>query len=135
MHQNKHASRRVCAFLFISTLYNFASEDELLRSCQPRVAKCAVTQLYTQSSAMLVSGSGGGFSKLSDRTIHASWQAQAVGGYLGKATKGMLPPPSAFDAAGRGTPDVSALGEGFSVIVGGQVRPTGGTSASAPTVA
>merc|ERR1739845_270344 len=34
-----------------------------------------------------------------------------------------------------GTPDVSALGEGFQVIAGGEVQSVGGTSASTPTFA
>jgi tripeptidyl-peptidase-1 len=36
---------------------------------------------------------------------------------------------------GRGTPDVSALGEGFQVYVGGRVVSAGGTSASSPAFA
>ena len=36
---------------------------------------------------------------------------------------------------GRGTPDVSALGEGYQVIVGGRPTSVGGTSASSPAFA
>ena len=51
------------------------------------------------------------------------------------ATAKGLPPASAFPAKGRGTPDVSALGEGYQVIVGGHVESVGGTSASSPAFA
>ena len=77
-------------------------------------------------------GSGGGFSKDFDRT-NATWQETHVSGYLKLADK--LPPTWAFTASGRATPDVSALGEGFMVVSGGQSEPVGGTSASTPLFA
>ncbi|KDQ59598.1 hypothetical protein JAAARDRAFT_205626 [Jaapia argillacea MUCL 33604] len=40
-----------------------------------------------------------------------------------------------FNPAGRAVPDVSALGLGFQVVVGGAVESVGGTSASSPTFA
>ena len=40
-----------------------------------------------------------------------------------------------FAPEGRGTPDVSALGEGYQVIVHGNVQSVGGTSASCPAFA
>ena len=46
-----------------------------------------------------------------------------------------FPPSSLFPAAGRATPDVSALGEGFQTIMNGKVFVQGGTSASTPTFA
>merc|ERR1712151_1322284 len=46
-----------------------------------------------------------------------------------------LPPAGSFPPTGRATPDVSALGEGFQVIAGGEVQSVGGTSASTPTLA
>lgn len=60
-------------------------------------------------------------------------QADAVQRYL--TTAPQLPPSSAFPANGRATPDVSALGEGFQIILNGTVMSIGGTSASAPTFA
>merc|ERR1712238_371781 len=60
-------------------------------------------------------------------------QASAVAQYL-KVAKD-LPPAGSFPPTGRATPDVSALGEGFQVIAGGQVQSVGGTSASTPTFA
>merc|ERR1712110_614259 len=75
-------------------------------------------------------GSGGGFS--ADFTQFKA-QASAVAQYL-KVAKD-LPPTGSFPRTGRATPDVSALGEGFQVIAGGEVQSVGGTSASTPTFA
>jgi tripeptidyl-peptidase-1 len=75
-------------------------------------------------------GSGGGFSTDFDQF---KAQAGAVAQYL-KVAKD-LPPAGAFPPTGRATPDVSALGEGFQVIAGGEVQSVGGTSASTPTFA
>jgi tripeptidyl-peptidase-1 len=75
-------------------------------------------------------GSGGGFSSTFPQF---KAQASAVAHYLKTATG--LPPAKAFNATGRATPDVSALGEGFQVIAGGEVQSVGGTSASTPTFA
>ena len=55
------------------------------------------------------------------------WQTEAVAGYLGGAAASALPPAGSYPAQGRATPDVSALGEGYQVIVGGQVHGVGGT--------
>ena len=77
-------------------------------------------------------GSGGGFSKTFDQT-NAAWQAEATAQYLQTAPG--LPPPGSYNAKGRGTPDVSALGEGYQVIVGGRPTSVGGTSASSPAFA
>ena len=52
-----------------------------------------------------------------------------------RAVPAQVPAASKFDATGRATPDVSALGEGFQVYVNGRVEPVGGTSASSPTFA
>mmetsp|Transcript_7266 Transcript_7266/g.7976 ORF Transcript_7266/g.7976 Transcript_7266/m.7976 type:complete len:554 (+) Transcript_7266:29-1690(+) len=73
-------------------------------------------------------GSGGGFSPLFPIP---SYQKSVVDNFLQTSKK--LPKASFFNATGRGTPDVSALGIGFQVIVNGQVNSVGGTSASAPT--
>jgi tripeptidyl-peptidase-1 len=75
-------------------------------------------------------GSGGGFSADFDQFKE---QASAVAQYL-KVAKD-LPPAGSFPPTGRATPDVSALGEGFQVIAGGEVQSVGGTSASTPTFA
>ena len=46
-----------------------------------------------------------------------------------------FPPKGTFPPHGRATPDVSALGEGYQVYVGGNVQSVGGTSASSPAFA
>merc|ERR1711879_258385 len=72
-------------------------------------------------------GSGGGFSY--DYDI-PSYQASAVQAYL---TKNPKTGTSTYATNGRGTPDVSLLGEKFAVINGGQTIAVGGTSASIPS--
>eukprot|EP00035_Acanthoeca_spectabilis_P003573 m.94115 g.94115 ORF g.94115 m.94115 type:complete len:292 (+) comp12209_c0_seq1:1412-2287(+) len=79
-------------------------------------------------------GSGGGFSTMWGQSPNATWQTAAVQAYL-KADAVDLPPAGSFPPNGRGTPDVSALGEGFQVIADGQTQSVGGTSASSPTFA
>ena len=44
-------------------------------------------------------------------------------------------PRAHFNAAGRGFPDVSAVGVSFQIVINGKVVPVGGTSASSPTFA
>ena len=77
-------------------------------------------------------GSGGGFSTMFDQT-NAKWQSAAVAKYLALGIG--LPPASSFNPMGRATPDVSCLGEGYSVVVDGKIEPVGGTSASSPAFA
>ena len=80
-------------------------------------------------------GSGGGFSRLFDQA-DAQWQAGATAAYLKRGTAlPKFPPKGSFAPKGRGTPDVSALGEGYQVYVAGNVKAVGGTSASAPAFA
>merc|ERR1711935_783733 len=62
-------------------------------------------------------------------------QKAAVQHYFQTVPASELPPPIAFDRQGRATPDVSALGEGYQVLVDGQVQMESGTSASTPTFA
>jgi len=73
--------------------------------------------------------SGGGFSQEFPITKE---QNTAVEAYLNSGV--VLPPSCSFNASGRGTPDVSALGDiEFQVVQNGGVSLIGGTSASAPT--
>merc|ERR1711934_1202644 len=58
-----------------------------------------------------------------------------MGSYLRNVDQSTLPPPGSYDSQGRATPDVSALGEGYQVYVGGHPIAVGGTSASAPAFA
>jgi len=73
-------------------------------------------------------GSGGGFSTADNQP---SYQTAAVAQYFKVQTD--LPDSFYYNASGRGTPDVAALGIGFQVVVSGRVESIGGTSASAPT--
>lgn len=73
--------------------------------------------------------SGGGFSNYFETPL---WQQQASMEYL-KALGGKY--QYLYNASGRATPDLSAPGEGFSIVVGGEEMDVSGTSASAPTIA
>jgi len=81
---------------------------------------------------------GGGFS---DEFAAPSWQTAQVANYFSLASAaGVLPAASLYNAAGRGYPDVSALGgqtNPYCVAKGGGSTFTGvaGTSASCPVVA
>ena len=80
-------------------------------------------------------GSGGGFSTRFSQDPDAKWQQRAVTKYLSSVDASTLPPASAFPVTGRATPDISLLGEGYQIVVGGKVRMEGGTSASTPAFA
>ena len=75
-------------------------------------------------------GSGGGFSF--DYAV-PSYQVSAANAFLQGSTK--LPPSLSYNASGRGTPDVSALGDNFYIITGGTWEQVSGTSCSTPTFA
>lgn len=78
-------------------------------------------------------GSGGGFSSMFKQP---NWQVSAVQHYVNNPPEDPhYPPAGSFDPNGRATPDVSALGEGYQVIIGGSIQSVGGTSASAPAFA
>jgi tripeptidyl-peptidase-1 len=80
--------------------------------------------------------SGGGFAPYVD--AQGSWQTNAVTAYFNgtNETPGAYPPTCSFNATGRATPDVSALGDiEFQVYQGGSITIVGGTSASSPTFA
>lgn len=74
--------------------------------------------------------SAGGFSDIFPRP---SYQDQAVKNYLAKGKN--VPPTSMFNAEGRCYPDITALGNAYNVIIGGQNYQLSGTSASAPVAA
>lgn len=77
-------------------------------------------------------GSGGGFSEMFDQT-NAKWQADDVAHYVNNPPNDPhYPPAGSFPKTGRATPDISALGEGYQVVIGGHVEAVGGTSASTP---
>merc|ERR1712039_871138 len=72
-------------------------------------------------------GSGGGFSYDYDMP---SYQADAVKAYLAKSP---LIGTKSYASNGRASPDVSLLGEQFTVEDGGRALSVGGTSASTPS--
>eukprot|EP01061_Rhynchopus_euleeides_P046078 TRINITY_DN85_c1_g1_i5.p2 TRINITY_DN85_c1_g1~~TRINITY_DN85_c1_g1_i5.p2 ORF type:complete len:582 (+),score=219.35 TRINITY_DN85_c1_g1_i5:66-1748(+) len=74
-------------------------------------------------------GSGGGFSYDFDAP---SYQTSQIATYLSTVE---LPKTYAYAKTGRGSPDVSALGEAFTVRVSGSDYAVGGTSASSPSFA
>lgn len=74
--------------------------------------------------------SGGGFSF---SFAAPEFQKDAIHHYLTTATP--LPKATSYNATGRGTPDVSALGEQFFVIDDGVPQAVAGTSCSTPTFA
>ncbi len=82
-------------------------------------------------------GSGGGFS--SRRDADHGWQKEATAGYVSKvAAAGSAhpyPPSSAYDPTARAIPDVSALGEGYQIVVNQTTVTIGGTSAATPAFA
>jgi len=81
-------------------------------------------------------GSGGGFSPLFSQSPHAEWQSGAVKDYLrSRPSDSHFPPEGSFPATGRATPDVSALGVAYQVLVNGSMTPISGTSASTPAFA
>eukprot|EP00664_Eupelagonemidae_sp_cell27_P003721 gene3721-6211_t len=74
-------------------------------------------------------GSGGGFSYDFGAP---DYQTDAIAAYLSNTSK---PARQQFAPGGRGTPDVSLLGDQFTVIANGKEQAVGGTSASAPSFA
>jgi len=73
--------------------------------------------------------SGGGFSAIANTP---SYQQAAVTAYLNSGVK--LPPSSFYNATGRGSPDISAVGINNLIIQDGVVELVGGTSAASPEV-
>ena len=79
-------------------------------------------------------GSGGGFS---DTFGIPAWQSSAVAAYLAEA-QGQLPPATAWNASGRGFPDVAALGgqlNQYCIVRDSAVTGAYGTSAATPVFA
>ncbi|CAP70112.1 uncharacterized protein PODANS_3_2160 [Podospora anserina S mat+] len=76
--------------------------------------------------------SAGGFSNYFDRP---SWQDEAVKPYVDGFVSRGDPRVGLFNSTGRAVPDISAIGSGFQIIMGGEMSEVLGTSASAPVVA
>lgn len=75
--------------------------------------------------------SGGGFSKLSNRTTDAKWQDRLVSDYL----KSNISLPINFNKNGRAFPDISVIGHYCPVINSGELIAVDGTSCSSPVLA
>jgi tripeptidyl-peptidase-1 len=91
-----------------------------------------------EEGAHFTFASGGGFSWNMERLPNATYQDNAVNAYFKTAascTGCHLPPSEAYHASGTGSPDVSALGQGYLVIQNGVPKPEGGTSAATPMFA
>jgi len=114
----------------ISCKYNFPTYP----SASPWVVGVGGTQ-WTNGPQQPVgwSSGGGGFSW---QFRQPAWQAAAVNAYIAAQnnTSG-FPPSYAFNAGGRGYPDVSALAENIPIVAQGQQQIIGGTSASTPEFA
>ncbi|KAG2391809.1 hypothetical protein C9374_013294 [Naegleria lovaniensis] len=93
------------------------------------VTSVGATQPSDQYWEDSVYWSGGGFSTLYQAP---TWQKDAISQYLSKSG---IPPSSFFNVHGRAYPDVAALGVNYQVVVGGIMRPVGGTSAACPCFA
>jgi tripeptidyl-peptidase-1 len=102
--------------------------DPTWPASSPWVTSVGGTYIESGSPEQGWSGSGGGFSAVFKRP---AYQDARVKAYLGKAK---LPPAGLFDAAGRATPDVSALATNYRVYSGGWGS-ISGTSAATPVFA
>jgi tripeptidyl-peptidase-1 len=79
-------------------------------------------------------GSGGGFSW--NEVTQPAFQKDAVAAFLKNYPAASLPPAKSYNPTGRATPDVSALGENYVLILDGSPFPgIGGTSCSTPVFA
>jgi tripeptidyl-peptidase-1 len=101
----------------------------------PYVTSVGATKFISGNSgpeaAVSLFKSGGGFSQAFPTQ---SYQSSDIKAYLKSGVT--LPASCSFNASGRGTPDVAALGdEYFQVVNGGSTIPVGGTSASSPSFA
>lgn len=99
----------------------------------PYVISVGATRFLTGNSgpegAVQAFKSGGGFAP---DFAQPDYQEDAVEAYLDSGVE--LPPSCSYNASGRATPDVAALGdEKFQVVRGGRTYTVGGTSASAPS--
>lgn len=99
--------------------------------CQNQL-QCATggTEIVCSNAKGALITSGGGFSVYAPRP---SYQEAVVSAYLSKS--GVTPPEKDFNKAGRGYPDIAALGHNYYIQLDGQVQAVDGTSASCPVVA
>jgi len=84
----------------------------------------------TATGALITSG--GGFSTIFSQP---SYQTSAVQSYFSAASAAGTSPGGGYNSAGRGYPDLAAMGHSYLVYIGGTQTPVDGTSASSPVVA
>jgi tripeptidyl-peptidase I len=94
--------------------------------------QCATAgyEVVASHKTMSFFSSGGGFSNVAPTP---AWQAAVVANYLKNTSA--LPPTGDFNATGRGSPDVAALGHNYYIELGGAVSSVDGTSAATPVIA
>jgi tripeptidyl-peptidase-1 len=98
--------------------------------CQTQQCATGGTEIVASHGTGALITSGGGFSNVAARP---SYQDDAVKAYL--AQSGATPADSDFNSAGRGYPDVAALGHKYYIELNGQAVTVDGTSCSAPVFA
>ena len=115
-----------CVFLtFHMTHRRVSYSSQLTPGCAESGTEVVAS---TATGAMITSG--GGFSVYAERP---AWQKNAVDAYVnGPAAK---PAKSDYNSAGRGYPDVAALGHKYYIQLDGESVGVDGTSASSPAFA
>ena len=104
--------------------------DPTWPASSPYVTSVGATYLTDSKTESGWSSSGGGFGNIFEAP---DYQKAAIAGYMSKSG---LPDQKLFNASGRVSPDVSALGTCYTVFSGGKATGTlSGTSASTPTFA
>lgn len=89
------------------------------------------TEISCTSDQGGVITTGGGFST---KFASPSYQTDAVKGYFAGLSSSQKP-VSGYATTGRGYPDIAMAALNYEVIIGGNMSPVSGTSASAPVVA
>jgi tripeptidyl-peptidase-1 len=99
------------------------------------MGKCGVSgrEIVSSTETGSLITSGGGFSAYASRSSEASYQDSVVSTYLSNTSA--IPAQSDFNSAGRGYPDVAALGHNYLVSIGGRAGAVDGTSAACPAFA
>ena len=114
--------------------YNYGLLGASFPSTIPYVTSVGGTTFVSGNSgeemATTQFGSGGGFTF---DWPAPEFQKSFIDDYFRNQPR--LPPPYSYNRSCRGTPDVSALAEGYQVINGGRWMPVAGTSASCPMFA
>lgn len=109
---------------------NGKSENAKAPVCQQIQCATGGTEIVASHGTGALVTSGGGFSGYAPRP---AYQDAVVSAYLKNSS--VVPSSSDFNAAGRGYPDVAALGHKYYIELGGQIQAVDGTSASSPVFA